>query len=200
MGGCMKNEHIRSVAKGLASAVLVLCAASAYAQDIEYPSAATTFQRICLMAGTEPADRLAALNADSGWHEDQTVTVDIPKMAISKAIDHNYAFSDVDTARQWSGDIDGHKARIVLASFAGKPRYHNLCALILDGPRNAMPYNDELKAAFKTFGIGGKSVDLVHYFEFAGKIGGDKHPVRGEIFSRSLSGSAKQTTHIYVAY
>jgi hypothetical protein len=71
---------------------------------------------------------------------------------------------------------------------------------MLDGPRNAMPYADELKTAFKTFGIGGKSVDLVHYFEFAGKVGPEKHPVRGEIFTRSLSGSSKQTTHIYLAY
>ena len=71
---------------------------------------------------------------------------------------------------------------------------------MLEGPQNAMPYADELRAAFKAFGIKGKSVDLVHYFEFAGKYGAEKHPVRGEIFSRSLSGERKETTHIYVAY
>lgn len=186
--------------KGVVLALLGASAVPVSAQDLEYPSAVATFQRVCLMPGVAPADRLAAIGSETGWLEDQSVTLDIPKLGISKAIDRNYSFANVAGARQWSGDIDGHKARFVLATFAGKPRYQNLCALILDGPRNAMPYADGLKAAFKTYGIGGKSVDLVHYYEFAGKIGPEKHPVRGEIFTRSLSGSSKQTTHIYVAY
>jgi hypothetical protein len=177
-----------------------LCSAPGTAQDIEYPSAIKTFQRICLMPGVVPADRLAAMGSEAGWIEDPAVTFDILKIGISKAIERNYAFDKVANARQWSGDIDGHRAHFILATFAGKQRYENLCALMLDGPRNAMSYSSELKTAFKTFGIGGKSVDLVHYFEFAGKVGPDKHPVRGEIFTRSLSGSSKQTTHIYVAY
>ena len=168
--------------------------------SVEYPSAVATFDRICLVPGVNPADRLTALEATSGWTEDSFVSVDIPQMAVSRAIDRNYSFSNVESAKQWSGEIDGHNARFVLASFGGKTRYKNLCALVFDGPRNAMPYADELKADFKTFGIGGKSVDLVHYFEFAGKLGPDNHPVRGEIFLRSLSRKTKQTTHIYVAY
>ena len=170
------------------------------AEGREYPTAVATFNRMCLMPGVNPADRLAALQADKGWSEDAKVTVDIPQMSISKAIDKNYSFREVSSARQWSGDVDGQQARIVLATFNEKSRYPNLCALVLDGPRNAMSYGHELGASFKAFGIGGKSVDLVHYFEFAGKVGPDKHPVRGEVFSRSLSGQSKQTTHIYVAY
>jgi hypothetical protein len=170
------------------------------AQDGEYPSAVATFSRVCLVPGVNPTDRLAALEADKRWREDADVTVDVPQIGISKAIDKNYTFKQVSSARQWSGDIDGRKARFVLATFSEKVRYPNLCALVLDGPRNAMPYADELQVAFKTFGIGGKSVDLVHYFEFAGKLEPDKHPARGEIFSRSLGGQSKNTTHIYVAY
>jgi hypothetical protein len=166
----------------------------------EYPSAVATFQRICLVPGLNPADRIAALAADSSWREDQAVTVSVPQMAISRAISTNYSFSKPVGERQWSGKLDGGDARIVVASFEGKARHRNLCALVLDGPNNAMPYADGLKAAFKAFGIGGKSVDLVHYFEFSGKIGVEKHPVRGEIFSRSLSGDSGKTTHIYVAY
>lgn len=183
-----------------AAAILSGTAIGQEQPDHEYPSAVATFNRLCLVSGVNSADRLAAIEADKGWSEDQTVTVDIPKMEISRAIERNYAFDKVASARQWSGDIDGRKARLILATFSGKPRYPNLCALVLDGPRNAMPYSDELRAAFKTFGINGKSVDLVHYFEFSGKLGADKHPARGEIFSRSLSGQIKQTTHIYVAY
>ena len=198
---------VRSIGRSAKGAVLALLVAGsaasadhAYAQDLEYPSAVKTFQRICLVPGVAPENRLAAIKSETGWIEDPSVTFDVPKLGVSKTIDRNYSFGDVAVASQWSGDIDGHKAHFVFATFAGKPRYPNLCALILDGPRNAMPYADELKAAFKVFGIGGKSVDLVHYFEFAGKVGPEKHPVRGEIFSRSLIGSSKQTTHIYVAY
>lgn len=187
----------------LSAMILTGFATPAPAQDTndrEYPSAVSTFERICLVPGVEPSARLSALTSDSSWQEDKTVTVDIAQMSISRAIERNYSFNNISNARQWSGKIDGQNARFVVASFNGKSRYPNLCALVLEGPRNALPYSDALKAAFKSFGIGGKSVDLVHYFEFAGKVGTDKHPVRGEIFSRSLSGSAKQTTHIYVAY
>ena len=88
----------------------------------------------------------------------------------------------------------------MLAKFSEKDRYPHLCALVIDGINNAMPYANDIKAAFKTFGIGGKSVDLVHYFEFSGKIAADRHPVRGEIFSRSLASGNAKSMHIYVAY
>jgi hypothetical protein len=86
------------------------------------------------------------------------------------------------------------------AAFEGKVRYPNLCAIVLEGAHDAMPYGGPLRDTFKAFGIGGKSVDLIHYYEFAGKVGPDKHPVRGEVFSRSMSGRIKETMHIYVAY
>lgn len=203
--GNYKSARRRQSSLLLALIAGSLCGLSAVAaaqegQDTEYPSAVATFNRVCLVQGVNPADRIAALEADKGWSEDTTVTVDIPKMGISRAISKNYSFAKVSNARQWSGEVDGRKARIVLAAFDGKVRYPNLCALVLEGPRNAMPYSDELKAAFKAFGISGKSVDLVHYFEYSGKVGPEKHPVRGEIFTRSLSGQIKETTHIYVAY
>jgi len=184
----------------LVPAAVASVPSTAQAQDREYPTAVSTFNRMCLMPGVNPADRIAALQADKGWREDAKVTVDIPQISISKAIERNYSFREVSSARQWSGDIDGQPARFVLATFNEKSRYPNLCALVLEGPRNAMSYGHELRNSFKAFGIGGKSVDLVHYFEFAGKVGPDKHPVRGEVFSRSLSGQSGQTTHIYVAY
>lgn len=183
-------------------ALVAFAAADAVAQDTasEYPTAVSAFEKVCLVPGTNPDDRKAAISADPDWEWDPFVSVDVPSMGMSRAIDRNYSFSKPAQVRQWSGMLDGHKVRWVLATFDGKVRYPNLCALVLDGPANAMMYADELKAAFAKFGIKGKSVDLVHYFEFAGKVGTDQHPVRGEIFSRSLSGRAKNTTHIYVAY
>lgn len=174
--------------------------ASAQAQDVEYPSAVAAFTKVCLVPGVNPADRIAALAGDAGWKEDAASNVDLAKMSLSRAIDKNYSFAKPQAVRQWSGQIDGKPARFVLASFDAKNRYPNLCALVLEGVRNAMPYSAATRAAFKDWGIGGKSVDLVHYFEFAGKVGADKHPARGELFTRSLAGQSKETTHLYLAY
>ena len=96
--------------------------------------------------------------------------------------------------------IDGRPAKVILATFPAKRRYPNLCALVVDGVSNAMPYGDDLKMAFKAFGIDRKSVDLVHYYEFSGKVGTEKHPVRGEIFTRSRASGDAKSMHIYVAY
>lgn len=166
----------------------------------EYKSAVGTFQSICLTGGVEPSARPAALAEAEGWREDSAPTIDVEKLEISKTISKNYSFRKPAAVRHWTGIVDGAAARIVLANFDAKQRYPHLCALIMEDVRNAMPYHDELKSAFKEFGIGGKSVDLVHYFEYAGKVGSDKHPVRGEIFSRSLATPGKQIMHIYVAY
>jgi hypothetical protein len=168
--------------------------------NVSCPSAVATFQKICLVPGVDPKDRLAAIEADGSWKVDASITVDVPKMAISQAIDKNYSFSVPGTIRQWTGAIDGQKVRLVTAAFEGRVRYSNLCAIVLEGAHDAMPYGGALRGAFKAFGIGGKSVDLIHYYEFAGKVGADKHPVRGEVFSRSMSGQIKETMHIYVAY
>lgn len=166
----------------------------------EYPSAVATFQSICLTGGVDPSARPEALAEAEGWREDTTPTIDVEKLEISKTISKNYSFRKPLAVRQWTGSVDGAPARIVLAEFDAKQRYPHLCALVMEDVRNAMPYHDELKSAFKEFGIGGKSVDLAHYFEYAGKVGSDKHPVRGEIFSRSLATPGKQTMHVYVAY
>jgi hypothetical protein len=184
-----------------AALVLALMALpfAAHAQNAEVPSVVPTFTKICLAGGVDPAARLAALSA-AGWTKNDTTYIDVPSLAISKAIERNYDFSKPLSVDNWSGTIDGREAKIVLATFAAKSRYPNLCALTVDGIKNAMPYGSELRAAFKEFGIGGKSVDLVHYFEFAGKVGTEKHPVRGEIFSRSLASGGEDSMHIYVAY
>jgi hypothetical protein len=175
-------------------------ASNASAQPVaEVPGAVALFDRICLGGGIDPAARAAALDT-SGWQQDATADVDVQKLGISKSIDRNYDFTKAESTSQWSGLIDDRPARIVLASFPEKRRYRHLCTLVIDDVANAMPYADPLKAAFKSFGIGGKSVDLVHYFEFAGKLGPEKHPARGEIFTRSLASGGKNSMHIYVAY
>lgn len=165
----------------------------------ELPSAVATFKQVCLAGNLNPAARPAALAA-AGWRKAPAVAIDVPKLGISKAIERNYDFSKPEAAEQWTGVVDGRPASAVLATYSAKRPHRQLCALVIDGVTNAMPYHDELKAAFKDFGISGKSVDLVHYFEYAGKVGAEKHRVRGEIFTRSLASGAKNSMHIYVAY
>lgn len=165
----------------------------------EAPSAVKTFETVCLSGGLDATARPASLAA-AGWTKDASTSVNVASFGISRAIDRNFDFSKPETSEQWSGVIDGMPAKVILASFPEKRRYPHLCALVIDGISNAMPYSDELKVAFKTFGIGGKSVDLVHYFEYAGKVGAEKHPVRGEVFSRSQASGDPKSMHIYVAY
>jgi hypothetical protein len=172
---------------------------AAQAQDAEVPSAVATFEQICLTGGVDPSARVAGLTA-AGWIRNSEVYIDVPSLANSKAIERNFDFSKPQTKDDWSGVIDGRPAKVVLATFPAKSRYPNLCALTVDGVKNAMPYGGALRAAFKKFGIGGKSVDLVHYYEFAGKVGTNKHPVRGEIFTRSVASGGEDSMHIYVAY
>jgi hypothetical protein len=178
-----------------------MTAAPAHAEvQPELPSAVATFKQVCLVPGVSHEDRVNVLRGLAGWQEDASASVDVPKLGISRAIEKNYSFDRVESVRQWSGLLDGRPVKFVLASFAGKVRYPHLCALMADGVENAMPYGRPLRDAFKEFGIGGKSVDLVHYYEFAGKVGADRHPVRGEVFSRSLAGRHANTMHIYIAY
>jgi hypothetical protein len=165
----------------------------------EAPGTVKAFNSICLSGGLEPAARPASLAA-AGWIKAPATTIDARNLMFSRTIELNFDFSTPETQEEWSSTIDGKRAKVILATFPAKRRYPNLCALIIDDISNAMPYSDDLKAAFKAFGIGGKSVDLVHYFEYAGKVGAEKHPVRGEIFSRSQVSGHPKSMHIYVAY
>jgi hypothetical protein len=187
-------------APGAVALSLLLATPAAAERVAEYPSLVPTFTKVCLSDGVDSAAQAARLGSMSDWHADQAVTVDIPKLEISGAIDHNYSFKKSLSAQQWSGTIDGAPARVVVATFPESERYKHLCALVIGNVENALPYGDDLRSAFKAYGIGGKSVDLVHYYEFAGKVGADKHPVRGEIFTRSKSSPEPKSAHIYVAY
>ena len=182
-----------------ALALLTIGTAATAQPAAELPSAVATFEKVCLAGGLDPAARPASLAA-AGWRKAATTSIDVRKLGISKAIDRSYDFSKPELAEQWDGTVDGRSASVLLARFPAKRRYTSLCALTVEGVRNAMPYSDQLKAAFGSFGIKGKSVDLVHYYEYAGKVGADKHPVRGEIFTRSQATGGRDTMHIYVAY
>ncbi len=185
----------------LASAVTVQAA-----ESIAAPNLVPLFSDTCLMPGVDHADRQAKVGQLSGWQKRETVTLDVAGLQPSRAIGGKPRFDKVTNAAQWSGSVDGLKAEILLLSFEPKSSYRHACVLVVEGLDNAMDHGRVLKDSFKAFGIGGKSVDLVHYFEFAGTLKPGKAPVatkqavHGEIFSRSQAGTAEKTTHIYVAY
>ncbi|MGB3472383.1 MAG: hypothetical protein WBA51_16335 [Erythrobacter sp.] len=185
---------------------LALTAPAQAEKAAESPNLVSTFVEICLMPGVDHSDRLAAVEGAEGWVESPSITYNLEGLQPAPAIGTKARFRSVTDSMQWDGKIDGRKASVLLLTFDDKSRYKNACVLMVEGLKNAMPYGSDLKKAFKAFGGGGKSVDLVHYFEFAGTLKPGKQPVKaktkvhGEIFTRSQAGSIKETAHIYVAY
>ena len=106
----------------IAGAVLVSASASLAAPTAEVPSAVATFDKICLTGGVDAASRLRSLAA-GGWQKAPAVTINVPKLGISKAIERNYDFSKPEATEQWNGVVDGRPASVVLAHFPAKRRY-----------------------------------------------------------------------------
>ncbi len=189
-----------SILPRLAAMVIAATPGFAVAQSVaEVPGAVAAFQRVCLAGGIDPAAPAARLAA-AGGRKDADVTVNVTALEMAPTLDKNFDFTGPLATEQWTGTVDGRTARFVLASFPDKRRYTHVCALVIDNVSHAMPYASEIKAAFKQFGIDTKYTRLVHYLEYAGKVGSDKHPVRGEIFTRSKASGAEKSMHIYVAY
>ncbi|MBA3863309.1 MAG: hypothetical protein C0517_05120 [Erythrobacter sp.] len=176
------------------------------ADSIAAPNLVPLFADTCLMPGVDHAERQAKADKLSGWQKRDKVTIDVAGLQPSRAIGGKPRFDKVADAVQWSGTVDGLKGDILLLTFEPKSSYRHACVLVVEGLDNAMDHGRLIKDSFKAFGIGGKSVDLVHYFEFAGTLKPGKAPVatkqavHGEIFSRSRAGTSEKTTHIYVAY
>jgi hypothetical protein len=181
------------------AALCVLAAAPAAAEvQAEYPGVVTEFERACVAGELSVAARETAF-ASNGWTA-ETPDVDVPKFGISKAIDRNFDYSKPDSVKQWSRVMDGAKVRAVLATFPGKRRYPTLCAFVVPGVKAGWPYNDAFKAIVKSVGLKGKSTDLPHYFEYSGKVGPDKRPVRAEVFGRTQAVADKNALHLYIAF
>ncbi len=192
--------------KVLALTALANVAPVQAADSMAAPNLVPLFSDACLMPGVDHADRQAKVSQLSGWQKRASVTLNVAGLQPSRAIGAKPRFDKVVDAAQWSGNVDGMKADILLLTFEPKFSYRHACVLVVEGLDNAMDHGRTLKDSFKAFGIGGKSVDLVHYYEFAGTLKPGKAPVatkqavHGEIFSRSQAGTAEKTTHIYVAY
>ncbi|MEO9636316.1 MAG: hypothetical protein ABJF89_04015 [Parasphingorhabdus sp.] len=200
------TQGMRGIVFGTIATLIAFSSPALAEAEEESPNLVPAFAKTCLMPGVAHSDRIAALAADETWETQESVSYDLIGLQPSRAIGSKPKFKHYTDAAQWDGEIDGRKASFLLLTFREKSRFRHACVLLVEGLRNAMPYGSDLKTAFKAFGAGGKSVDLVHYYEFAGTLKPGKHPVEakqkvhGEIFSRSQAGTMKETTHIYVAY
>lgn len=163
----------------------------------EYPSAAPAFLDACVSGELTAAARETAIAA-GGWSE-ETPTVEVKNFGTSRAIDRNFDYSKPLSVRQWSRTIDGVQMRLVLASFDAKRRYPTLCALVVPNVKYGWVYRDAFEPAIKALGLKGKSTDLPHYFEYSGKVDGNR-PVRAEIFGRTLAVPEKNSMHLYIAF
>jgi hypothetical protein len=183
---------------GLALLACLPATASAQMQP-EYPGVVAQFLETCVAGELSGAAREAAIAADGGWAA-ETPDLDVPKLGISRAIDRNFDYSKPASVKQWSRMIDGAKVRVVLASFPGKRRYPTICAFVVPNVKAGWPYDDAFEAGVKAIGLKGKSTDLPHYFEYSGKVGPEKRPVRAELFGRTQSVADPNAMHLYIAF
>jgi hypothetical protein len=177
----------------------VLLAQPAAAQEGSEAAAVALFQKTCVTGELTAAAREAAIAADAGWEVTDAGALDMEAFATVPSPSRNFDYSDPTSVKHWTRRIDGQLVHAILATFPAKRRYPNLCAVIVPGVKNAMPYGEAFREAAKAAGLKGKSTDLPHYYEYSGKPQKDR-PVRAEIFSRSQVVAAPNAMHMYIAF
>lgn len=184
---------------GLIACGLAATVASAQ-RPPEYPSIVPLFDKTCLSGELSMAARESGIVADGRWTSVATPVVNVPGFNISRAIEKNFDFSKPESVKEWERIVDGTRVRVVLAQFPAKRRYPVLCAFVVANVQHGWPYDDAFEASVKAIGLKGKSTDLPHYFEYSGKVGPTKRPVRAELFGRTQAVTDKTSMHLYVAY
>ncbi|HYE27714.1 MAG TPA: hypothetical protein VEA61_05720 [Allosphingosinicella sp.] len=150
--------------------------------------------------GTPSAEAIEArMNAASAWQRLTDTDLAVDEFGTVKSMQPIGDFKKPAGYKQWRRTVDGKEVRVVLAAFEGKGRYKNLCALLVPDVKNALPYLDPFRGAMKAVGLKAKSVDLVHYMEFSGKLA-DGRKARGDIFSRTRVLQPGDNMHMYLAF
>lgn len=192
----MKTVSILAVA--IAGSMAVAAASAQRAP--EYPSVVPLFAKTCLSGELTLVAREAQIASDAGWTRVESSTVNVPAFGISRAIEKNFDYSRPQRVSEWERVVDGTRVRAVLAQFPEKRRYPVLCALVVSNVQHGWPYDDAFETAVKAIGLKGKSTDLPHYFEYSGKVGPAKRPVRAELFGRTQAVSDRNSMHLYAAF
>ncbi len=157
------------------------------------------FAKTCVDGDLTIEARQAVIETDAEWRSADPSNVVTKNLENVPTLQQNFVYNKPTSVRLWMRNIDGKTVRAILATFPDNRRYPNLCAIVVPGVKNAMPYADAFRGVAKAAGLKGKSVDLPHYFEFSGKPQ-NGHAVRAEVFSRSLVVGAPATMHMYIAF
>jgi hypothetical protein len=184
------------IRRALVLAALSLAPFTASAAIVPDTAMVPVFVQACT-AGTPSAESIEArMNADSAWTP--VADTDLAVEALGATEGQMTEFRKPTGYKQWRRSVDGKEVRVLLASFGEKARYRTVCALLVPDVKNALPYWDGFKDAMKAAGLKGKSVNLVHFQEFSGKLA-DGRKARGEMFSRS-GVLADKSMHMYLAF
>lgn len=150
--------------------------------------------------GAPSAEAIGArMNSDNAWTRLTDTDLAADEFGTVKSMQPIGDFKKPAGYTQWRRTVDGKEVRVVLASFAGKGRYKNICALLVPDVKNMFPYLDGFDDAMKAVGLKGKSTDLPHYREYSGKLA-DGRKARGDIFSRTRVLQPGDNMHMYIAF
>jgi len=187
----------RAIALGLAMAPFALSPAGAAIEDdtVMVP----LFVEACA-TGTPSAEAIEArMSGNAAWQRIADSDLAVEEFGTVKSMQPIGDFKKPAGYKQWRRTAGGKEVRVVLASFEGKGRYRNLCALLVPDVKNALPFMHPFRDAMRALGLKGKSIDLVHYEEFSGKLA-DGRKARGDIFSRTRVLEPGDNMHMYVAF
>ena len=157
------------------------------------------FVQACATGAPSAESIEARMNSDGAWTRLTDTDLAVDEFGTVKSMQPIGDFKKPAGYTQWRRTVDGKEVRVVLASFAGKGRYKNLCALLVPGTKNMFPYLDGFDKAMKAVGLKGKSTDLPHYREYSGKLA-DGRKARGDIFSRTRVLQPGNNMHMYIAF
>jgi hypothetical protein len=157
------------------------------------------FVQACATGAPSAESIEARMNSDGAWTRLTDTDLAVDEFGTVKSMQPIGDFKKPAGYTQWRRTVDGKEVRVVLASFAGKGRYKNLCALLVPDTKNMFPYLDGFDDAMKAVGLKGKSTDLPHYREYSGKLA-DGRKARGDIFSRTRVLQPGNNMHMYIAF
>lgn len=183
------------------AAALTVLTCPAAAQQADDESLVPLFLETCTRGGVNGEAILAGIPTAGNWSELPEPTVEISALAqVPGGAAQADVFRGAESVRQWQRDVNGRRVSVVFATFPETGRYRHVCALIVPDVRNAGPYFSSMREGIESLGLSGRSTDLPHFQEYAGRLA-DRRRARADIFSRSrVVAGARSMMHMYIAF
>jgi hypothetical protein len=181
----------------VATAILTTLPSAAAAQPGEDETLVPLFLETCTRGGVHADSIIAGISAE--WTEVSTPNVELAGLA---QVPGNGAQVDVrqpQSVRQWQRAWKDRQVSLVFATLPEGRTHRYVCAILVPDVRNAGPYLRPMAEGMQGLGLSGRSTDLPHFQEYAGRLP-DRRRARGDIFSRSRAVEARGTMHMYIAF